>query len=103
MGKRLALVNGIPRMVNDISIYDETLFVVASGAGAGEINGPIAASTPITLPSSKTYTGNELEVYIDTERLIPTKDFTFNSSTSITLTSQIEVGDTLRFRIDRTP
>jgi len=102
MGKRLSLVNGVPRMVNDQTIYDETLLVVTSGAGAGEINGPIAANTAITLPSSQTYTGNELELYLDNERLIPTKDYTFNSSTTVKLTFIAAVDDTLRFRIDRT-
>ena len=58
MAKKLALVNGIPRMVDESAspaIYDETLTVVSSGAGAGEVNGPITAGSPVTLPDSKTY------------------------------------------------
>ena len=104
MAKKLQLVNGIPRMTEESgapTIYDETLKVVASGAGAGEINGPINAGVAVTLPSSQTYTSNELEVYLKTDRLIPVFDYNFNSSTSVTFTFQLIVGDVIRFRIDR--
>jgi len=104
MAKKLALVQGIPRMVDEAAsptIYDETLEVVSSGAGAGQINGPITAGVPITLPESKTYTGNELELYIDGDRLKPVSDYSFNSSTTIALTFESTPGDILRFRIDR--
>jgi hypothetical protein len=104
MAKKLALVQGIPRMTEESAsptIYDETLEVVSSGAGAGEINGPISAGTPVTLPSSKTYTGNELEVWLDGDRLKPTFDYTFNSSTTVAFTFELKPGDVIRFRIDR--
>lgn len=104
MAKKLALVNGLPRMTEESSsptIYDETLEVVSSGAGAGQINGPISAGTPVTLPSSQIYTGDELEVYIGTDRLIPTYDYTFNSSTTVAFTFELKAGDIIRFRIDR--
>lgn len=104
MAKFLQLSNGIPRMVDESAsptIYDETLEVVSSGAGAGEINGPISAGTPVTLPSSKTYVGDELECYIDGDRLTPVFDYTFNSSTTVTFTFELLVGDVIRFRIDR--
>jgi hypothetical protein len=105
MAKKLQLVDGIPRMVEESSsivIYDQTLLVVASGAGAGEINGPITAGAPVTLPGGQSYTSNELEVYLKTDRLIPVFDYNFNSSTTITFTFQLIVSDVIRFRIDRT-
>lgn len=83
------------------SIYDEVLIVVASGAGAGEINGPITAGVPVTLPDSKTYTGDELEVYFGKGRLKPVFDYNYESSTSISFTFELEVGDSIRLRIDR--
>lgn len=83
------------------AIYDETLKVVTSGAGAGEINGPISAGTPVTLPSSKTYTGNELEVYLDGDRLKPVFDYSFASGTTVSFTFELKVDDVIRFRIDR--
>lgn len=101
---KLALVNGLPRMVAEAgapTIYDETLIVVSGGAGAGEINGPITAGTPITLPDSKTYTGEELECYLGTDRLIPVYDYNYESSTQISFTFELEVDDIIRFRIDR--
>ena len=104
---KLELVNALPRMTAEsggsVTIYDETLVVVASGAGAGEINGPIAASTPVTLPAAQTYTGDELEVYLGTDRLAPLFDYTFASSTTVAYTFEIKVGDVLRYRIDRAP
>ena len=104
MAKKLALVTGVPRMVDESAsptIYDETLEVVTSGAGAGEINGPISAGTPITLPEAKTYTGDELEVYLDGDRLKPIFDYSFDSSTTVAFTFEIKVNDVMRFRIDR--
>lgn len=103
---KLELVNGLPRMTAEAgspTIYDETLLVVSSGASAGEINGPITAGNPITLPTGKTYTGDELEVYLDGDRLKPVFDYTYDSSTTVAFTFEIKVGDVLRFRIDRAP
>lgn len=104
MAKKLALVLGIPRMTEESAspiIYDETLRVVSSGAGVGEINGPITAGTPVTLPDSKTYIGDELELYLDGDRLVPIFDYNYDSSTTIAFTFEIKPGDVLRFRIDR--
>ena len=104
MAKFLRLSNGVPRSFTEssgISIYDESLLVVASGAGAGEINGPITAGTPVTLPASQTYTGAELEIYLNGDRIEDVIDYTFTSSTQVTFTFDITVRDRLRFRIDR--
>lgn len=104
MAKKLALVSGIPRMVEESgspTIYDETVTIVSSGAGANEMNGPVTAGNPVTLPSGKTYTSDELEVYLDGERLIPVFDYTHASSTTVSFTFELVVGDRLRFRIDR--
>ena len=104
MAKKLELVNGIPRMTAESgapAIYDETLTVVSSGAGAGEINGPVTAGTPVTLPNSKTYTSDELEIYLDGDRLVSVFDYTHNTTTTVTFTFELVVGDRIRFRIDR--
>jgi len=101
---KLELIGGIPRMRPESAnpaIYDETLEIVGSGAGAGQLNGPISAGTPITLPSSKTYTGDELEVYLESDRLIPIFDYSYSSATQIAFTFEIKVGDVIRLRIDR--
>lgn len=83
------------------AIYDQTIEIVASGAGPGQLNGPITAGTPVTLPSSQTYTGAELEVYLGGERLKPTFDYTYASSTTVAFTFQLLALDIIRFRIDR--
>jgi len=106
MAKKLALVSGIPRMVDESAsptIYDQSLTVVSSAPGAGQILGPIAAGTPITLPSSQSYTSSELEVYLGPDRLNPLFDYSYSSSTQIALTFQAVAGDVIRFRIDRAP
>ena len=104
---KIELINALPRMAAEsggaVTIYDETLKVVASGAGAGEINGPITAGVPVTLPNAQTYTSNELEVWLGTDRLAPLFDYTFDSSTTVAYTFEIKVGDVLRYRIDRAP
>ena len=104
MAKKMELIAGIPRMTDESAsptIYDQTLKVVAAAPGAGEILGPITAGTPVTLPSGKTYTANELEVYLDGDRLKPVFDYNHASSTTVTFTFQIIVGDVIRFRVDR--
>lgn len=106
MARKLALVAGIPRMVDEAAsptIYDQNLLVVSSGAGAGQINGPIAAGTSVSLPSGQTYSGAELEVWIGPDRLRPVLDYAYASSTQVQFTFQLIPGDNLRFRIDRGP
>jgi len=76
-------------------------YIYISKAGAGQVNGPISTGVPVTLPSSKTYISNELEVYLNGQRLSSSTDYSFNSSTSVAFTFDILVGDLIRFRIDR--
>lgn len=83
--------------------YDEEIEIVASGAGAGQLNGPIAATTPITLPNSQTYTGDELKVSLDGQLQTPGRDFVFDSSTTIYFNQEVEVGVRVRFMIDEVP
>ena len=106
MGNFLRLSNGVPKSFAESSsptIYDQTLEVVASGAGAGQINGPINAGVNVSLPSGQTYTSAELEIYLAGDRLKPIFDYSYASSTQVQFTFQLIVGDILRFRIDRGP
>lgn len=108
MTKLVQLLNGVPR-VNNIStgagptIYDEHVTIVASGAGANEMNGPVTSGSPVTLPGAKTYTAEELEVYVNGQRLEDVFDYSHASSTTVTFTFDLVVGDRIRFRIDRDP
>jgi|GEM_PF-5661394 hypothetical protein len=104
MAKFLRLVNGIMKSFEESgssTIYDRYLEVVASGAGANQINGPITAGTNITLPSSQTYTGDELQVFLNGLRLDNVLDYNHVSSTQISFLFNLEVTDVLRFYIDR--
>lgn len=109
MGQFLRLVNGVPRSFaesSSITIYDQSLTVVASGAGANQINGPVPAATSVTIPGSQTFTAAELQVYLNGDRLEPLFDYTYVGivpRTQIQFTFQMEVGDRLDFRIDRAP
>jgi len=108
MGKFLRLVNGRPKMQDEaaggVTIYDENLEVVSGTPGAGEIEGPINTGVAITLPSSQTYSDDELEVYLNNMRLDSVYDYNYvgsGSRTQISMTFDLEVGDIIRFRIDR--
>ena len=103
MGKFLRLTNGIMKSFDEASafaIYDKTLDVVASSPGAGQIL-PLTAGTNITLPNSQTYTGDELQVYLNGIRLDNLYDYTTASSTEISFTFNLVAGDIIRFYIDR--
>lgn len=104
MAKFLRLVNGIMKSFEESGsspIYDRYLEVVASGAGANQINGPITAGTNITLPSSQTCTGDELQIFLNGLRLDNVLDYNHVSSTQISFLFNLEVTDVLRFYIDR--
>lgn len=94
MGKFLRLVNGIPRSFEEAAgtpIYDERFDVVST----------ITAGTNVTLPSSGTYDGQELEVYFNGQVLDDVIDFTFVGSpprTQVQFTFNLEPGDVIRFR-----
>lgn len=100
MAKKLALVNGIPRMVNEtssVAIYDETYTLVSD----------ITTGTPVTLPNSGTYTGDELEVRLNGVRMDSGIDYNFVGSaprTQVAFTFDLLGNtnpDTLNFRVDR--
>ncbi len=109
MAKKLALTNGLPRMVDESSaptIYDDYLTVVASGAsGSNEINEADAETGDnITLPNSGSYEADELEVYLNTNRMHDVFDYNYVGSgtrTQITMTFGLVAGDVIRFRVDR--
>lgn len=109
MAKFLRLSNGVPRSFDEgasITIYDQSLTVVPSGAGANQINGPVTTGTGVTLPGGQTYTAAELQVYLNGDRLEPVFDYTYVGSpprTQLQFTFQLEVADRLDFRIDRVP
>lgn len=109
MGNFLRLVNGVPRHFSEastITIYDQGIDVVSGSPGSNQITGPVAAGTPITLPSGQTYTGGELEVMLNGDILETVLDYSYvgsGSKTQIQLTFDLVVGDRLRFRITRAP
>lgn len=109
MAKFLRLSNGIPRSFNEgssVTIYDQSLTVVTSGAGANQINGPVTSGTSVTLPGSQTYTSAELQIYLNGDRLEPVFDYTYVGSpprTQVQFTFDLVVGDRIDFRIDRAP
>jgi len=97
MGRVLKLVNGVPRQVDESAsptIYDEV----------SSINTTITTGTSVTLPSSRTYDSQELEVYLGVTRLIPLEDYNYVGSvprTQVSFTFDLVDGDKIRFRIDR--
>jgi hypothetical protein len=105
MGRFTRLVNGVLRSFDEAAtapIYDETLTVVASSPQSGEIL-PTQSGTPMTLPSNQTYEGLELQIFLNGQYLLDIVDYLLTSQTQVTFTFDLEVGDKIRFRIDRLP
>ena len=93
---KLALVNGIPRMVAEaaVTIYDQTYNVVSG----------ITAGVSVTLPSAGTYTSEELELRLNGVRMDSGIDYNFVGSpprTQVSFTFDLVIGDQLNFRVDR--
>lgn len=110
MANFLRISNGVQRSFpesSSLTIYDQSLSVLASGAsGPNQINGPITSGTNISLPNGQTYTAIELQVYLNGDRLEPVFDYTYVGvapRTQVQFTYQLEAGDRLDFRIDRSP
>ena len=80
---------------NPDTIYDETTVIGSGGISTG---------TPITLPSSKTFTGDELELFLGGQFLEPGFDYTYvgdgTDYTQISVTFDLLENERLRFRID---
>lgn len=105
MSKFLRLSGGVARQFAESGaapIYDETILIVASSPSAGQ-SLPITAGTPITLPSSQTYEGIELQVFFNGNYVEDVIDYILLNSTQIQFNQDLVVGDRLRFRIDRLP
>lgn len=77
------------------TIYDETVVVGAGG---------ITTGTLITLPSGKSYFGDDLEVFLGGQFLEPGIDYTIegtgDSHTQISMTFDLNENERVRFRID---
>lgn len=109
MANFLRLVNGQMRSFaesSSLTIYDQPLTVVSGAAGANQVSAPVTTGTAITLPSSGTYVGVELEVRLNGMRLEALYDYTYvgtGTKTQIALTFDLATGDRLDFRVDRAP
>lgn len=95
MSRFIYLSNGVPHLAPEPSgaIYDESITVGST----------ITAGTPITLPSSGTYTSAELELYFRGQRLEDVLDYNYLGSpprTQVEFTFDLFAGDVLRFRKD---
>ena len=100
----LKLVNGVPRMMPVGSAYDESITIVASGGdGTDTVNGPVPASTPLTLPASGTYglSGSipSLTIFLNGQKLEYVTDWNTSGSgpaySQFTATQDLQIGDVL--------
>lgn len=117
MGIAIVGVNGIPRLqnVSDLpTIYEDTLTVVSGSPGSGEIqtndtdsNGDpvVNTGTSITLPNSQTYSGDELNVFLNGKNMTHLIDYNFVGAgpnrTQISFTFDLFVDDIVKFKIER--
>lgn len=101
--RALILVNGVPRMqdLSASSIYDDYISIVSgTPANGNQLQGPVTSGTSITLPNSGTYTGNELQVYLNGSRVEKVVDYTWLGSgtrTQISFTFDLQINDRVRF------
>ena len=116
MAVALALVNGVPRqqtIPGTSLIYDQSVSIVASGgsAGSNSVNGPVTSGTPITLPSSGSYTLNansvaNVQIFLNGDRLEQTFDWVISGTgpnyTAVAFTFNLVVNDRVDFLIERT-
>lgn len=110
MGKFLRLSNGVPRSFNEsasLPIYDERLTIVSGApADSNEMTGPVNAGVNVTLPNGGEYTGLELQIYLNGDRLESVFDYAYVGSaprTQVQFTFGLVVGDTVDFVIQRGP
>lgn len=100
MAKKLALVSGVPRMVDETAlptIYNQNYTVGAGG---------ITTGVPITLPASQTYTSAELDIDLNGQAVDAGVDYTYVGSpprTQVSFTFNLVEGDVLTFKIIRGP
>lgn len=89
----LVVNNGIHHAKLESSAYDESTI----------LGSPVSSGTPITLPNSGTYNGDELEVYLNNIRQEDVLDYNWVGSaprTQVSFTKDLITGDVLRFRKD---
>jgi len=99
LGNFLRLVAGVPRSFSESAsptIYDQVY----------QVSGTLTAGTAITLPSGGTYQADELEVWLNGQRVHVTDDYNYVGSgtrTQITFTYDLLNTEQVRFRVDRGP
>lgn len=100
MSLATSIVTGVLRLVSISatlpSIYDASENIATT----------ITSGTAHTLPSSGSYTGDELEVYFNGQVLDPTTDYSSvgtGTKTQISFTFNLLSGDHLRYRTIRGP
>lgn len=98
MVKVLSIVNGVPRMVDAVAggaVYEEVIVIDSNLPSGGTF----------TLPSSKTYSDKELEVFLNDGYLEVGEDYNYLGTapnrTQISVIIPLVNTDRLRFRIAR--
>ena len=94
MAKFTRLVAGVLRSFDEsssLTIFDDQVLIAS----------PVTTGTPVTLPGGQSYSGEQLEVYLNGQRLKLTDDYNSVNSTQVSFTFDLLVGDKVRYRIDR--
>ena len=98
MAKTISVIAGIPTVieVQDLldPVYSETYSPVAT----------VTSGTAVDLPESQTYTGDELSIYRNGQRLDYIVHYTYVGSaprTQVLFTFDLKTSDDITFRIER--
>lgn len=92
MAKFLKIINGVPREIEFSAAGYEADYTVSS---------TIPTGTPITLPSSGTYTDIDLEVFLNGHRMYAGSDYNyvgFPPRTQVAFTFDLLANDIIKFR-----
>ena len=89
-------------VASTVTIFDSFYSVVASGAsGAHQINeSQVTNGTAFSLPESGSFTGNELQVWLNGALIMVSESYSYVGSgtmTQISLSFDGKAGDTIRF------
>jgi hypothetical protein len=95
MAKFVTMVSGIPRS-QTVTATLPTIYSQETAVGS-----TITAGTSVTLPASGTYTSDELEIYLNGQRMFVVDDYTLVGSpprTQVQFTFDLIAGDLVVWR-----
>jgi hypothetical protein len=95
-----------PAVLTGNKPVEENLDIVSGAPSNGnELQGPISAGTPISIPNSETYEDTDLQIFFNGQQIDVIGEYNYVGAgpirTQIAFTFDLEAGDEITFRIDK--